>query len=64
MKTKITMNHFIKLCKRDFNEFKKQFGQEALNQVLETGNLPLRRETVEILRNDKRFGKLDYKAFL
>ena len=64
MKTKITMSHFIKLCKRDFNDFRQQFGEERLNQIIQRGNLPLRRETVEILRNDKRFGKIDYTKFL
>ena len=64
MKTKITMSLFTELCKRDFNDFQQQFGEERLNQLIQQGNLPLRRETVEFLRNDKRFGKIDYTKFL
>jgi len=60
----MTNKQFVKLIEKDFNDFRNQFGVERLNEIIKTGNLPLRRETLEKIRNTKQMRKVDFSKFV
>ena len=60
----MTNKQITKLVEKDFNEFRNQFGTEKLNQIIKSGNLPLRRETLEKIRNTKQMRKIDFSKFV
>ena len=62
-KTNLTHQDFMKLCQKDLDDFEIQFGTHKLKELIRSGNLPLRKETLEILNRPEPFRQLDCKPF-
>jgi len=43
----MTDTEIMNLLENDLNEFRNKFGEQKLNQIIKSGNLPVRRETLD-----------------